>query len=95
MPIRQKPRTPSRDDALGIGLSALAFLTEDITRLTRFMSLTGMSPDVLRTQAQSPALLSAVLDHLLQDESLLLVFTSTNTISPDAVAPARDLLQRF
>jgi hypothetical protein len=36
----------------------------------------------------------AVLDHLLADESLLLVFTASRGITPDTVYPARAVLAR-
>ncbi|MBN8913893.1 MAG: DUF3572 family protein, partial [Rhizobiales bacterium] len=35
-----------------------------------------------------------VFDHLLADESLLLVFTASKAIPPESVAPARAALAR-
>ena len=37
--------------AIEAGYAALAFLAEDLARLTRFLDLTGLSPDQLRSQA--------------------------------------------
>jgi hypothetical protein len=34
----------------------------------------------------------AVLDHLLSDESLLLVFAAHAGVAPETIAPAHDLL---
>ena len=62
------------DRAELIGVSALLFLAGDTDRLVRFLTLTGLGPAELRAEARSPRILAAVLEHLLQDESLLLVF---------------------
>ena len=60
------------DRAELIGVSALLFLAGDTDRLVRFLTLTGLGPAELRAESHSPRILAAVLDHLLQDESLLL-----------------------
>ena len=65
-----------------MGLKALVFIVEDEGRLLRFLAETGMAPDALRSQAGAPATLAAVLGHLLEDESLLLVFTSGAAVDP-------------
>lgn len=91
MPKVMRPAGP--EEAMTLALSALVFLGEDRARLVRFLDLTGLSPDELRQQAQSPDLLAAVLDHLLEDESALLVFTATAGIAPESIAPARDVLR--
>lgn len=82
------------DRAATIALKALAFLAEDTQRLGRFLALTGIGPAELKARAQSPLLLAAVLDHLLQDESLLLVFAADRSIAPELVGPAHVLLER-
>jgi hypothetical protein len=81
------------DSAETIALSALAFLAEDPPRLGRFLALTGVGPDELRTHTRAPRILAAVLGHLLQDESLLLVFAATHDVAPELVAPAQALLE--
>lgn len=77
-----------------LGLSALTFLAEDGPRLVRFLSLTGTTPADLRAGAGQPHMLAAVLGHLLEDEPLLLVFTSTKGVDPAVIAPAHALLVR-
>lgn len=78
--------------AESIGLSALIFLAGDAQRLARFLSLTGIGPAELKAGAHSPPILAAVLDHLLQDESLMLVFCAADGVRPEDVAPARRAL---
>ncbi|AHB48675.1 hypothetical protein W911_10185 [Hyphomicrobium nitrativorans NL23] len=85
---------PGLQDAETVGLAALAFLAEDAPRLGRFLALTGIGPDQLRSAADAPETLLAVLDHLLGDESLLLVFASTRGIRPETLVPAREALAR-
>jgi len=80
------------DRAESIGVSALLFLAGDPERLVRFLTLTGVGPAQLKTESRSPHMLAAVLDYLLQDESLLLVFCSSDGIPPQDIAPARRAL---
>jgi hypothetical protein len=89
-----KPRKGGmqRDMAETIALKALAFLAGDEVRLGRFMAITGIGVDELRKNAQSPRFLEAVLEHLLGDESLLLVFAAETGISPEDIDPARLVL---
>jgi hypothetical protein len=72
-----------------IGLKALAFVAEDEVRLARFLSSTGLSPGQLHAAASAPQTLQAVLEHLAQDESLLLVFAAGAGCAPEAIAAAR------
>ena len=82
----------TRDGAETIASRALLFLAEDAGRLGRFLSLTGIGPGELQSQADTPELLAAVLGHLLEDESMLLVFTAGAGIPPEDVHAARHLL---
>jgi hypothetical protein len=75
-----------------IGLEALAFVAEDSVRFGRFLAWTGLSPGPLRGEAAAPHTLLAVLDHLADDESLLLVFAAGAGYAPEAVERARALL---
>ncbi len=85
---------PTDESAATLALSGLAFLAEDGARLGRFLALTGIGPDQLRAAADAPETLLAVLDYLLGDESLLLVFTASKGIAPETVVPSRAVLAR-
>lgn len=84
----------SREEAEYLAIRALAFLAEDSGRLDRFMALTGITADRLKRDAGEPAVLTAILDHLLGDEPLLLAFAANNGADPAQVARARGVLER-
>jgi hypothetical protein len=90
----KRPASPTAEEAATLALAGLSFLAEDTPRLGRFLALTGIGPDQLRAVADAPETLLAVLDHLLGDESLLLVFAASKGIAPETVAPARIALAR-
>jgi hypothetical protein len=87
----QLPKTLEAAEA--IALQGLAFLAEEPRRLQHFVTVTGFAPEELRARADTPQLLTAVLEHLAGDESLLLVFTASRGIAPEAITPAIALLQ--
>lgn len=82
----------SVDTASELAIGALTFLAEDPARLSRFLSLSGMAPEELSRTAGEPATLAAVLEYLLGDESLLLVFAANAGVPPESLTTARDLL---
>ena len=84
-----RPGTMSKPAAQDLGARALLFLAEDEGRLIRFLSETGLDPAGLQEQAGTDTTLAAVLGHLLDDESLLLVFTSAAAVEPEDVQSAR------
>jgi hypothetical protein len=83
------------DQAEIVALQALAFLAEDAQRLGTFLALTGLGPEELRAQAREPHLLAAVLDHLLRNESQLLVFAAEYKIAPELIGQAHALLEQL
>ncbi len=87
---KQKPL--DQDAAETIAIAALAFLAQEPSRLGQFLANTGMGPDALKASARTPETLAAVLNFLMQDESLLLTFTSEVHLAPEAIAPAYALL---
>jgi len=74
-PIVKAPRQSTEHAAI-IALKALEFIAKDPRRLARFVELTGLTCDDVSNLAQSAGFQAALLDYLLADETLLLVFAS-------------------
>ena len=94
MPREAKNSAPAaRESAQVLALQGLAFLAEDTSRMLGFLKLTGFEPGDVRAQAGTPELSLAVLEHLAQDESLLLVFAASCAVAPASIGPAISLLR--
>ncbi len=83
----KKSQTPEE-----LAYNALAFLTRDIDRIERFLTLTGVDPSDLRKLAPEPGFQLAVLDHLAEDEALLTAFAQECNVPPEAIGRARHAL---
>lgn len=92
--MTRKPPALDIEGAETIAIQALAFLAEDMPRLGRFLALTGIGPTELAAGASTAEMQAAVLDHLLCDESLLLVFAASAGLPPERVGYAHALLAR-
>lgn len=90
--MRSPRLTPQEAEV--IALKALSFLAADPTRLSRFLALSGVDLSDLRAAAASPEFLAGLLNHLLEDESLLLTFTAEQEIDPRIPAIAAQVLSR-
>ena len=82
----------NRPDAEEIAISALSFLAMDPGRLSRFLDLTWLAPSSIRQAANDKDFLLSVLDHIMQDDSLLLSFSETGGINPDDIVAAHGVL---
>ena len=86
--MKPKIETQSEEAEL-LAISALGFLAADQERLQRFMDLSGLDVAALRAQASDGAFLGGILDHMLADESLLLVFAEDQRVKPERIAQLR------
>ena len=72
-----------------VAVAALCFIAADPERLGCFLAATGIGPADIRAAAREPLFLAGVLDHLADDELLMLAFAGENGIRPAALsAPA-------
>jgi hypothetical protein len=85
----KSPASRNREEAEMLAIQALAFIAEDPQRLARFLDMTGIAPEQIRTAARERGFLAGVLEHMLGDESLLIAFADRAGIDPDDVARAR------
>jgi hypothetical protein len=84
----------SIDEAEVIALKALAFLIAAPERADRFLRLAGLEPNDLRARTGDRQFLAGVVEHLLADESLLIVFSQDNDMDPRLPAMAAEALGR-
>jgi len=84
--------TIDRDGAERVAFAALAFLAADGERLGRFLAVTGLEPARIRAAATEPGFLSAVLDHLVGDDELIVGLARELGVRPEDVAEARRIL---
>jgi hypothetical protein len=82
----------AREAAEALAIQALNFLATEPERLSRFLALSGLAPDSIRTAAAESGFLAGVLAHLGQDETLLVAFAAEAGVKPAAVDRARRLL---
>nr|WP_321456735.1 DUF3572 domain-containing protein [uncultured Cohaesibacter sp.] len=87
--MQKKQSGISFESAESLGIQALGFLSNDSELLGRFLSLSGLEPGNIREVASEPSFLAAVLDFLLNDDSLILAFASNNAIDPEDVVAAK------
>lgn len=78
--------------AESLAIQALAFLAADPERLGRFLAVTGIGPDEIRTAAREPHFLAGVLGHLASHEPLLIEFANQIDTDPAEVARACAIL---
>jgi hypothetical protein len=94
-PLRLGER-PSRElsaaRAEDISMRALVFLAQDMGRAERFLLLTGIQPNDLRSLAGERSFQLALLDYLASDEPLLTQFAAEEGIEPSDVGAARHAL---
>jgi hypothetical protein len=92
MPSHFKPNQTVEPDAETVAIKALSFLAGRSEDLGRFLALTGVDPSSLRHSVADPGFLGGVLDFLLFDEPLMMVFAEAEGIAPAAIAKARHRL---
>src|SRR5215467_1178869 len=89
----RKPNLKERQDAAtALAISALSFIASEPERLGRFLALTGIGPESIRSTAREPGFLLGVLDHLCGDEALLVAFANEHDVDPKEVERAREVL---
>lgn len=82
----------NKSAALDLAVDALTFIAADPARFAGFLSVSGYHADDIRAQAASPDFMAGVLDFLLGDESMLLVFCSHHRHDPADIHAARQTL---
>ena len=77
------------NEAQDLAVAALTWLAEDAERLQRFLAVSGLGPQNLRSAAAAPGFLAAILDYLAANEPLLITFAAYRKCPPETVMQAR------
>jgi uncharacterized protein DUF3572 len=88
----QKFKQPKREDAEDIAVAGLAFLASDPARLQRFLTLSGLTPEDIRSAAAEPGFLAGVLHHIMDDDRIAATFAAETGLGPEALAAAAALM---
>src|SRR5262249_45573709 len=77
-----------RAAAEALAIEALGFLAAEPERLGPFLAMSGLGPEQIRKAATEPHFLAGVLDHVINNERLLIDFSAQAQVKPEAVMRA-------
>ena len=77
------------ETAADIAISGLQFIAGDSEQLSRFVALSGVAPDEMRSMASSPEFMVAILDYFLGDDPTLIAFSASADIDPNDIQKAK------
>jgi hypothetical protein len=75
-----------------VAIQGLSFLASDPARLGRFLAETGLGPETIRSAATEPSFFLAVVDFILNDETLIDDFCKALDLRPRQLIAAREAL---
>jgi hypothetical protein len=85
-------RTINTDEAQSVALNAFTALSGHGGRLARFMNISGLTPETIRSAAGEPGFLGGILDYVASDEALLLELAGEMNVKPEYIMEARRAL---
>ncbi len=91
--LKQQERQPIADPDV-IAIQALTYIASSPDHAERFMALTGIPLGDLREAAAGSGFLLGVMDYLVGDEALLLLFAAESGLAPEVVAAAHGRMTR-
>ncbi len=81
-----------RKQAEALAIQALSFIAADPERLGHFLAATGIGPAEIRSAAGEPLFLAGVLDHVINDEALLISCAAVTGVAAKDIVAARETL---
>ena len=75
----------TREEAENVAVGAFAFITSDEERLGRFLAVSGLQPDTIRSAAASPGFFAGILDYVVSDEPLLVALAKELNTKPEHI----------
>lgn len=83
----------TKHDSVALALAALAATLSDERRARRFLDLSGIDTDDLRSRADDPALLAALIRFLEAHDPDFVAVAEAIAVKPDALIAARRELE--
>jgi hypothetical protein len=78
----------TREEAEKVAVGAFSFITGDDERLGRFLAVSGLGPDTIRSAAASPGFFAGILDYVVSDEPLLISLAKELNMKPEHIMQA-------
>jgi hypothetical protein len=78
----------TREEAENVAVGAFSFITSDEERLGRFLAVSGLRPDTIRSAATTPGFLAGILDYVVSDEPLLIALAKDLNTKPEHIMQA-------
>jgi hypothetical protein len=82
----------TREEAENVALGAFSFLTSDEERLSRFLAVSGLRPETVRSAALSPGFFAGILDYVVSDEPLVIALAKEMNTKPEHIMEAHRTL---
>jgi hypothetical protein len=82
----------SVEEAERLALDALSYIIADSERMVRFLAISGLHPDTIRSAASEPGFLAGILDYVAADEALLIGLAETLQTKPEHLMEAHRTL---
>lgn len=89
MPPNNTHSSETASRAATLALSALGWILEDVERAHRYLDLTGLDPDALRSGLGDTAVLASCLEFLASHEPDLIRAAEALAITPEELVAAR------
>lgn len=83
----------SVEDARLIALKFIAYLLGDPNELEQFSQVTGVDVGSIPQMAADKSFQHALMDYLMQNETLLITFCAQDNIKPELIAQAAYVLE--
>ena len=78
----------TREEAENVAVGAFSYIISDEERLGRFMAVSGLQPDTIRSAASSPGFFAGILDYVVSDEPLLIALAKERDTKPEHIMQA-------
>jgi len=88
------PHETNAEAAATLALGALGWVLADSERTRRFLDVTGITPDILRARANTPAFLAAMIGYLENFEPDLIACAEALEVGPEELTRARRVLEQ-